>query len=596
MKKMSLFTYINAVFSVLYVLLSFPFQWNVSTLAFPLALVYAGFLIYFTLYELVIKKTLVHLNIARQLIQYEPFFFMICFLVQRMGKVPVFYVQDILQAVVWTFTLILAIIMKYLFLSEKRITKILPEWEKWISSHPAKKYKGWGRVVYEIVTTVDALVWAISVIFLVNIFLVQLYVIPSESMVPTFLVKDRVVTWKTFAGPKLPLSEAGLPDLQNYDRGDVVVFHNPHYSDNRENEIKSTLSNIAFMLTFTLAKTNVDENGNLKADPLVKRITGIPGEQLMLMDGNLYARTKESNEFKVVEKDKQWAAWNLNNLPAATKSRIQDIPLTPFEIENLEFIENSRRQLDIESCANECLELVKAFNQYAVGKTIDEIDVLSIVPVNNRSIYSLFSAVNEWTVQLSNKDGGAQWFNHFMTDWIFEAQKSNDLSTLTENGSIVGNHLIGGDLYTDSLFRLNIMAKLTFGRCVVRNLELTKNGVNSSKWSSDEYRMEQLEMAQRLSVYVFWMDLRNMGIFPANDSLGNPTYIPEDNYFLMGDNRFNSLDMRHSYSKKITPLYPEDNYSIIYSSMLDPQYVSRSRIEGKASFRIWPFSHLGAVK
>jgi len=596
MRKMSLFSYINAAFAVIFVLLSFPLQWNIATLAFPLALAYTGALVYFAIYEFLIKKTLIHVTAVRQIIQYEPFFFMICFIIQRMGKEPVAHVLDIIQAVIWAFTLIFAVLIKYVFLSEKRIVKVCPEWEKWVLNHPKKTYKGWNRVWYEIVTTVDAIVWAVSVIFLVNIFLFQIYIIPSESMVPTFLVKDRVVTWKTFSGPKLPLSDAGLPDFQSYDRGDIVVFHNPHYADDRENQIKTTLSNIIFMLTFTLAKTNVDENGDLKADPLVKRITGIPGEQLMLMDGKLYARTKDSPEFKVVKEDNQWAAWDLNDLPASTKNRINYIPLVPAQVENLEYIEQQRRELDIEKSAAECRELVKKFNRYASGKVIAEENVNSVIPVKNRSIYSLFSIIDQRAIDLSTGDGGPQWFAHFMTDWISEAEKVNNLSVLSEEGSVTGSHLVGGDLYSDSLFRLNVMVKLVFGRMIVRDLELLNTNVSTSLWSSDEYRKSQFEMAQRLLEYVLHMDQRNMSIFPANDASGNPTYIPENNYFLMGDNRFNSLDMRHSYTRKNVVLYPQDSYSIIYSSSLEPQYVNRSKIECKASFRIWPISNFGAVK
>ena len=51
------------------------------------------------------------------------------------------------------------------------------------------------------------------------------------------------------------------------------------------------------MLSLMTVNLNKDENGEMKADPLVKRITGLPGEQLVMQDGVLYVRTKDSDEF-----------------------------------------------------------------------------------------------------------------------------------------------------------------------------------------------------------------------------------------------------------------------------------------------------------
>ena len=96
-----------------------------------------------------------------------------------------------------------------------------------------------------------------------------------------------------------------------------------------------------------------------------------------------------------------------------------------------------------------------------------------------------------------------------------------------------------------------------------------------------------------LSSYMLLLDRRNMPAFPPNDAEGNAQYIPDHCYFMMGDNRFNSLDMRHSYDEWITPLAPHDAYSVTYYTNMQPQYVPRDRILGTTAYRFWPLSRAG---
>ena len=88
------------------------------------------------------------------------------------------------------------------------------------------------------------------IVLLLNIFIVQLYWIPSPSMEPTLLVDDRVVVSKMSYWSKDPA------------RGDIVVFKFP-----RDTKVN-----------------------------LIKRIIGLPGETLSVKDNRVYINNEALSE------------------------------------------------------------------------------------------------------------------------------------------------------------------------------------------------------------------------------------------------------------------------------------------------------------
>lgn len=588
MKKLNAWCLLNFIFGTLFTLTMVSFHADISLTAFPLALIFSAVMDYFLFIRVLKENKIKNFSAVRRFFQYQPFVYLTSFVLQRAGKKGTPYALDLVSVILWVLVLISGIVVLH-YLSEKRVFKLNKEWEKENKSNPPVKFHGVKRVGIEALEWIDALVQAVYTIVLINIFLFQLYEIPSESMVPEFLIKDRVAVFKTLSGPKFPLSDIGLPYVRDYKRGDIVVLHNPHYKNDRQSEVKSFVSSFVYMVTLTLVNTNKDENGELKADPLVKRVTGMPGEQLMMMDGSLYSRTKDSAEFKKVQDDEKWAAWNLNTLSSSTKSKIQWMPLSSTDYENTLSIEEQRRNLDLQSAALECASLARKFATHATGKK-STADVKNLFTAEDLFEYNLFSKVNDNSIKLLTVDGGSEWFTDFMTGWY---KNLGNLASYSENGSLTGGNLVGGDLYSDSNFRLNVMVKLLFGRLVVRNAELISNNVSVSEWNADSKRVELLTNAQILNDYILRLDQRNMPIFPANDASGNATYIPENSYFMMGDNRYNSLDMRHSYDQTCVPLTSYDDLSVTYYTNMAPQFVNRSMMLGKASYRFWPLNRAG---
>lgn len=100
-----------------------------------------------------------------------------------------------------------------------------------------------------------------------------------------------------------------------------------------------------------------------------------------------------------------------------------------------------------------------------------------------------------------------------------------------------------------------------------------------------------MEEAENYIFYLKWTNQRNMNVFPS----GADEYIPENAYFMMGDNRFNSTDMRHTTVFKLASVDTNDAQSIRFYSNIKPKYVPAEKILGTTILRIFPFSRFGAL-
>ena len=567
-KRLKLFIFIELAAAAIFTLLNLSFHADISLLAFPLSMIYLAVTCWFLLKKLVFDTDGTYIYAAIKLNEYLPYFLFITFIIRRSGKTGTPFVVDVFAVISWFVIFVLAFFNSRVLYPEKNI-KIVQGWK---IIPVERKFKGFAKVVYEFVDWIDAFFWSIFTVLIFQIFLMQLYEIPSESMVPTFLIKDRVFVSKIDCGPKFPLTEVGLPDFRKYKRGDTIVLRNPHYSMDRKSEVKTVTSQLIYMFSLMTINLNKDTDGELKADPLVKRITGLPGEQLVMQDGTLYRRTASSDVFEPVQLDSKYAVWNLNSVNPKLKSNIQHFPFNTEKYQQMLDYEEARRNYDLASAEFQAKELARQFyNLRVVNKDAGKFTA----PELYEGI--LFRNRMEIFKNMFLQEGGAEWFENFMTSWI---PSKNDLR----------------DYYAESNYRLNVMAKIIFGKMMVEYAKYYSDGFDQSQWDSQKVikgLMDEIELH-------YWyvqnlLDSRNMPVFPANDAAGNPQYIPENCYFMMGDNRFNSLDLRHSYDYKETALAKTDPLSISYYSIMSPQYINKKYIIGKPVFRFWPLGRLGKV-
>lgn len=567
-KRLKLFIFIELAAAAIFTLLNLSFHADISLLAFPLSMIYLAVTCWFLLKKLVFDTDGTYLYAAIKLNEYLPYFLFITFIIRRAGKTGTPFVVDVFAVISWFVIFVLAFFNSRVLYPEKNI-KIVQGWK---IIPVERKFKGFAKVVYEFVDWIDAFFWSIFTVLIFQIFLMQLYEIPSESMVPTFLIKDRVFVSKIDCGPKFPLTEVGLPDFRKYKRGDTIVLRNPHYSMDRKSEVKTVTSQLIYMFSLMTINLNKDTDGELKADPLVKRITGLPGEQLVMQDGTLYRRTASSDVFEPVQLDSKYAVWNLNSVNPKLKSNIQHFPFNTEKYQQMLDYEEARRNYDLASAEFQAKELARQFyNLRVVNKDAGKFTA----PELYEGI--LFRNRMEIFKNMYLQEGGAEWFENFMTSWI---PSKNDVR----------------DYYSESNYRLNVMAKIIFGKMMVEYAKYYSDGFDQSQWDSQKVikgLMDEIELH-------YWyvqnlLDSRNMPVFPANDAAGNPQYIPENCYFMMGDNRFNSLDLRHSYDYKETALAKTDPLSISYYSVMSPQYINKKYIIGKPVFRFWPLGRLGKV-
>ncbi len=161
----------------------------------------------------------------------------------------------------------------------------------------------------------DALVFGVFWVIIINQFLFQLFVIPSPSMVSTLLVGDRVVVNKTSYGVEIyPGGPKLFESARRVQRDDIITFYNPEYES--RGPVFDILSQAVYMGTLSLVNIDKDSDGNVRERLFVKRCAALGGDRVKFVDGNVYIKAAGTGEYVKEEEFRE-----RNNLsPAPSRS------------------------------------------------------------------------------------------------------------------------------------------------------------------------------------------------------------------------------------------------------------------------------------
>ena len=192
----------------------------------------------------------------------------------------------------------------------------------------------------KVVEWLDALIFAVIAVTLINIFLFQNYKIPTGSMEKSLLIGDHLFVSKVSYGPRIPNTPLSFPFTQhtlpvlntksylewvkwpykrlkglgqikrydpvvfNFPEGDTVIKENQATSyylfvreiaeNNREQDMKYDRSEKSFERYLQEARKQVRDQYEIivrpvdKTDNYIKRCVAIPGDTLRIIDGKIY--------------------------------------------------------------------------------------------------------------------------------------------------------------------------------------------------------------------------------------------------------------------------------------------------------------------
>ena len=483
---------------------------------------------------------------------------------------------------------------------------------------------------------VEPIIGAILWVLVINHLIFQLYQIPSESMVPTFLIKDRVIVTKTQYGPTIPLTNFRLPALSKPKTGQIVTFASPEMDDpDSDLRFKNVFTRVfqpfIYIITFTKVDIDSDEQGNPKARLLVKRVVAEPEEKLCILNDQVYKKTADT-EWAAMEDYGQTDLYYDEN-PKMHYQRIN--PAVRAVTDSAVDLVDPRTAAEIETLLKEekdtFLSLVSARGASGLARQIDQ--ALGVFQQSNQELKSeltyylrYFSYINTLQATTAEKDELVQRFNELITRYpavtfsreltelsYFLTKEAESSGYLLENIQTRVDVSEASNPYDDFMIRVNGLYKyyrLHFYNALlafpVGDLQefLVSEGIRLYQDNRPDLP-EGLKELFCLNVYTDGLERASTGgrgdyynyfevmQFPSFPE-AEEEYLGEEDYFLMGDNRYNSMDARLGRSTHFVKLDASDTGTFGKSVEVswDGHVMTTRHIQGRLRAVLFPFSRM----
>ena len=146
-----------------------------------------------------------------------------------------------------------------------------------------------------VVDWVEAFLSAVIIVFFLNQYLLQAYQIPTQSMVHTLEIGDRIFVDKITYGPELLPGLIKFPGFRTIKRGDIAIFESPEYRS--KGTVNDIITRIIYMMTFSFVDLDRDDKGEPAKHFLIKRVPGVPGDRLRIRQGFLEIMPRGKNNW-----------------------------------------------------------------------------------------------------------------------------------------------------------------------------------------------------------------------------------------------------------------------------------------------------------